>query len=93
MTINHKKPGVAFWATVALVGLVCYVLSAGPAEWLLRRDYVPDRARSLLRIFHMPVYWALVESPEPIGNAIASYILLWQPAPDGPEDPPPEPGR
>jgi hypothetical protein len=32
---DRKKPGVAFWATVALVVvLVAYPLSFGPACWI-----------------------------------------------------------
>jgi hypothetical protein len=31
---NRKKPGVAFWATVVVVGAVLYVLSSGPALWI-----------------------------------------------------------
>ena len=34
MTSGCKKPGVAFWATVVVAGLVLYVASFGPACWL-----------------------------------------------------------
>jgi hypothetical protein len=34
MSESRRKPGVAFWATVVVVGLpLLYVLSFGPACW------------------------------------------------------------
>jgi hypothetical protein len=38
----HKKPGVAFWATVlVVVALVAYPLSFGPACWVTSRQDSP----------------------------------------------------
>ena len=43
MTPDRKNPGVAFWASVVLVGIlaVAYPLSIGPACWLANRDVLP----------------------------------------------------
>ena len=39
---DHKRPGVAFWATVGLVVvLVGYPLSFGPACWMVDRRLIP----------------------------------------------------
>lgn len=41
MNSDRRKPGVAFWATVAVVGLpLLYVASFGPACWLARMEVV-----------------------------------------------------
>jgi hypothetical protein len=34
---NRNKPGVAFWATVVIVGALAYVASSGPARTVLLR--------------------------------------------------------
>ncbi len=49
---DRKKPGVAFWATVAMVGLVLYVASFGPACWLVGRGFISSSAASF---FYRPV--------------------------------------
>jgi hypothetical protein len=43
MTTDRKKPGVAFWATVALVPMLLYVASFGPAWWLGHRQVISAR--------------------------------------------------
>jgi hypothetical protein len=47
---DRNKPGVAFWATVVLVGLpLLYVLSFGPACWMVDGGMVA--ARPVARIY------------------------------------------
>jgi len=43
MTLDRKKPGVAFWTTVVVASVVIYVLSSGPARTLLiqKRIVIP----------------------------------------------------
>ena len=46
---DHKKPGVAFWATVGLVVvLVGYPLSLGPACWLAEKNWDCECAVSVI---------------------------------------------
>jgi hypothetical protein len=60
MVPSHKKPGVAFWATVVVVvGLVAYPLSFGPACWITSRL---DRGADLIPVLYRPLTWAM--SPE-----------------------------
>jgi hypothetical protein len=50
---TRKKPGVAFWLTIGLIGLpFLYVLSFGPACWLVGQDFIPS---SVAYIFYKPV--------------------------------------
>ena len=52
MTPDRKKPGVAFWATVAVVVVLAYPLSFGPVCWF--------RHSAKMRISVMPhVHWPL----------------------------------
>lgn len=44
MTPSHKNPGLAFWATVALVVVLLYVASIGPACWIVSRTGIGQKA-------------------------------------------------
>ncbi len=49
MASDRKKPGVAFWTTVvAVVVLVAYPLSIGPAFWITSRTGFGGDAVSVL---------------------------------------------
>jgi hypothetical protein len=49
MTPDRTKPGVAFWATLVVVGvLVGYPLSFGPACWLNERGFLGAASVSML---------------------------------------------
>jgi hypothetical protein len=77
---DRKKPGVAFWATVALVVvLVGYPLSIGPWFWVVTTGRIPI---SLIWIDHAydPLRWIIERSPGSAGELIHSYISLWLPA-------------
>jgi hypothetical protein len=73
---DRKKPGMAFWATVALVVvLVAYPLSLGPATWLFNNGWLPGTAINWL---YAPLAW-IGEKSEPFGNALEWYVMLWMP--------------
>jgi hypothetical protein len=83
MTSDRKKPGVAFWATVALVvALVGYPLSFGPAFWW----FSPPRSDGTWMMSHSddpwapkaywPLGWLAEYGPEPVSHAIQWYVLL-----------------
>ena len=76
MSESRKKPGVAFWATVAamLVVLVGYPLSTGPVVWLHDHGFLPDWAEPVIEAF----YWPLSLLPRDIVQAIDQYAGLWQ---------------
>ncbi len=79
MNDDKKKPGVAFWASVVVVGLLLYVLSSGPIMWLVVRNYLPDRAVSTCESIYRPMIWLVEDGPEPIGSAIVWYAAFWLP--------------
>jgi cobalamin synthase len=52
MSDDHKKPGVAFWATVVLVVVFVYPLSIGPVICLDRYGLVPEFVTPALQAFY-----------------------------------------
>jgi hypothetical protein len=52
MTSDRKKPGVAFWMTVAVVVVLAYPLSFGPACWISSRIEI---GRKLLSVVYRPM--------------------------------------
>jgi hypothetical protein len=55
---DHKKPGVAFWATVAVVVvLMLYVLSLGPACWITSRMNFGTSTIGVIYRPIVPVMW------------------------------------
>lgn len=44
MSEDRKKPGMAFWATVAAVVLLAYPISFGPACWIASRTGIGVQA-------------------------------------------------
>ena len=89
MSEARKRPGVAFWASVALVALpILYVTSFGPACWLSARS--PSDGRSVKAVY-WPLVWPLQVSStgEPgaitrsISDAVWSYSFLGAPSGSG----------
>ncbi len=80
MSEERKKPGMAFWATVAVVVLLFgYPLSFGPARSLigprqLLRD--SDPLLDAYRTCYRPIFWAM-ENPL-IYGAMERYCALWE---------------
>ncbi len=73
MPPSRKKPGVAFWATVVVVVIVLYLLSFGPAFWLLDYCDNPEWACYAAEIVYFPILYVASVAPQPIRDAIAWY--------------------
>jgi hypothetical protein len=71
---DRKKPGVAFWATVAAVVGLVYVLSIGPATWLNERRFLSNGAVTTL---YAPLFRAYEYGPRPIRQAGDWYLARW----------------
>ena len=72
MIANREKPGVAFWATMALVVIVLYVLCIGPACWISSHTGAGDSAVSVV---YRPLTWGMSNSKR-IEGAISWYSQL-----------------
>jgi hypothetical protein len=69
MTDNREKPGVAFWASIAVaVVLVGYPLSFGPACWLHEWN---GTGESTIPTLYYPVIWLAKHSE--FGDLVNSY--------------------
>jgi hypothetical protein len=73
---DSKRPGVAFWATVAVVVALAYPLSIGPVMWLADREMLPDRVAEPLSYFYLPLMCAAGTSDATVA-AYAWYCGLW----------------
>jgi hypothetical protein len=74
-----KKPGVAFWATVAIVCLpLLYVLSYGILGWLFWRGMIPAYGEPVLAWVYAPFRWAMEHGPAPVAKAIFRYVEFWR---------------
>jgi hypothetical protein len=77
---DRKKPGLAFWATVALAVVLAYPLSFGPACWLADNGLTSMRTTACI---YKPILFAASRGPRPIRGVLRSYAQ-W---PAGPLDP------
>jgi hypothetical protein len=68
---SRKKPGVTFWATVAVVVvLVAYPLSFGPACWITSRL---DRGANLVPVAYRPLTWAMSPTSDTMINRVSRW--------------------
>jgi hypothetical protein len=83
------------WTRRLLIGIaastpVLYVLSTGPATYLVTRGLLSSEAVDGLFVFYSPLRLIIVNGPEPAGYALEWYMHLWRPDEpyiDDPDDP------
>lgn len=75
MRQEERKPAPQFGVVVSAIGVavLVYVLSIGPACWLVERGHV---SRDLGEKVYFPLIWAHDRS-ETFGWVIESYVELW----------------
>jgi hypothetical protein len=71
------KPGVAFWATVGLVGLVLYALSWPPASYVYSRCPTAPWVEDAFAFVYWPCGWLYSESPAPARKLYRAYAETW----------------
>jgi hypothetical protein len=72
---SRKKPGVAFWAIVgAVVLLLAYPLSFGPACWIASRQQPSGEDVSAA---YRPILWFWASYPKSwLSSALADYVSV-----------------
>jgi hypothetical protein len=70
MSEDRKKPTAGFWTTVALVALLAYPVSYGPACWLDSRGWFPAVLHDAAICFYWPIGWLMRHGPQPIAKAL-----------------------
>src|SRR5262245_30846512 len=73
---DRTKPGVAFWATVvAVVVLVAYPLSFGPACWI---KYDPKRQEVVAPKVYWPLGWIMnTTDPSASNRYSVQKVMQW----------------
>ncbi len=72
---DRKKSSLTPWVVgLGLMLPLVYVLSIGPAVWLV--DYFGIR-HDLARLFYMPLIW-LADVSSTVKRLLELYMLLWQ---------------
>jgi hypothetical protein len=87
MSTSCKQSGVAFWATVVVVGSVLYVMSIGPVAWLVQEVKPGDWTWAVYHSAYYPLHRIrdlgkesedpTLNTPNPIGDAIGWYLIVW----------------
>ena len=73
---NHRKPAIGFWATVGGFVVVAYVLSFGPAVWMLDREVLPASSTAAVEIVYYPIVCGMSDGPRPIRRLVEWYAAL-----------------
>jgi len=75
---DRKKPTAGFWITVALVAvLVGYLLSSGPALYVIMKLGKPGWLATAADFFYAPLVWALGLSPNWLADSYWNYTFCW----------------
>jgi hypothetical protein len=80
MTSEHRQPGLAYWATVVVAGLIvlaAYPLSVGPAEWLRHHGWIPESLWDAIGTFYAPLGWLYANGPQSVRDVMDWYGHLW----------------
>ena len=59
------------WLVWLILAPVLYVLSIGPVQWLILKEYVPEEVAY--------IYLPLLALPASLHGAIARYLEWWRP--------------
>ena len=80
--IEQRKPIPWYWwAVAALMLLVAYVLSAGPAVMLCGHGPSFATINQVYRVIYAPVIWVNVNAPDQIWMWLDWYFSLWRNVP------------
>jgi hypothetical protein len=72
---DEKSP-LRSCATVAAVALLVYLLSFGPAMWLVDRKILPAWTTPTVSFVYYPVFWTSMVGPRPVREAVRWYAEL-----------------
>jgi len=71
MSDDLKKPGVAFWTTVAVAtGIILYPLSLGPACWITCKM---ERGGGCVTVIYRPLLWTVSDD----ATQLYRRLLFW----------------
>jgi hypothetical protein len=73
---EKRGKGVGFYAVIVLGALVLYVLSVGPAWWLVKREYLDGNTYAVV---YTPL-WSVAHRSERLEKTLFWYGVQWEPA-------------
>jgi hypothetical protein len=82
--IAGKKSGFAFWAVVAVFGVLLYPISFGPACWFTARIATPEPVGMVLARFYFPLLRMSANGPAWIRVPLTWWKELGKPPPTMP---------
>jgi hypothetical protein len=74
--MSERKPTIGFVIMVAAVALLVYLLSFGPAMWLVDRRVLPAWSKSAVSVVYYPVFWTSMVGPRPVRELVRWYAEL-----------------
>ena len=75
MDVRQKSTAPAIWSIAALAMLMLYVLSFGPALYLLNRSCIPSSAAPAIGGFFAPVEW--LRTVPGVRRPLNAYMKWW----------------
>jgi hypothetical protein len=75
-SISERKPTIGFWATMAGLAALAYLLSFGPVVWLTDRRIFPEWVHGPAAFVYAPVVHVSLAGPRPIRGALVWYAEL-----------------
>src|SRR5260370_42080825 len=69
---NEESP-LRYWSMTATVALLAYVLSFGPAMWLVDRGILPAWPKQSVSFVYYPVFWTSMVGPRPVRELVRWY--------------------
>jgi hypothetical protein len=72
----RKKPTARTCISIFVVGVLAYLLSFGPAIWLVNQRWCPDLIISAYFVLYLPI-WVLGEISPQFHDAIDWYAKFW----------------
>jgi hypothetical protein len=74
--MSERKPTIGLVIMVAAVALLVYLLSFGPAMWLVDRRVLPAWSKSAVSVVYYPVFWTSMVGPRPVRELVRWYAEL-----------------
>lgn len=75
--VINRRERWAKWTAVAVLVLVVYPASLGPAAYLARATGKPDWLEGPLAFIYLPLQAVVECYPNPVGRAILAYAQKW----------------
>lgn len=77
MTEQRKSIPWCWWTIAALMLLVTYSLSIGPANYFWHRGYIPEALKGPVLVIYAPLRWLIENGPQSVKGISMPYLVWW----------------